>query len=139
MAKPWIERLRSIDLFAQCSDKELEQIDALMTEVDVPAGRVLMHEGDLGLEAFVIESGEAVVTRDGTELARRGAGSIVGEMALIDQGPRTATVTATTPLTAYVLNRREFASLLDDAPEVAEKVTREVEARRPQVETGHAT
>ena len=63
MAKPWIERLRSIDLFAQCSDKELEQIDALMTEVDVPAGRVLMHEGDLGHEAFVIEGGEVVVTR----------------------------------------------------------------------------
>jgi len=139
MAKPWLDRLRKVDLFAQCSDKELEQIDKLMTEVDVPAGRVLMREGDLGQEAFVIEDGEAVVTRDGVELARRGAGSILGEMALIDHGPRSATVTAATPITAYVLNRSEFASLLDDAPDVAAKITTEVESRRPHVDTGHAT
>ena len=100
MTKPWIERLRGIDLFSQCTDKELEQIDALMTEVTLPEGKVLMREGEIGLEAFVIESGEAVVTRDGTELARRGPGMIVGEMALIDQGPRTATVTAATPMSA---------------------------------------
>ena len=80
-----------------------------------------------------------VITRAGAELARRGPGSIVGEMALIDQGPRTATVTAATPVSAYVLNRGEFASLLADAPDVAEKVTRELEARRGAVATGGAT
>jgi CRP/FNR family transcriptional regulator, cyclic AMP receptor protein len=139
MTKPWIARLHEIDLFAQCTDKELEVIDALMTEVSLPAGRVLMREGDVGLECFVIEAGEAVVTRGGEELARRGPGTIVGELALIDHGPRTATVTAATPVTAYVLNRGEFASLLADAPDVAEKVTRELEARRGAAATGGAT
>ena len=136
MAKPWIERLHGIDLFAQCTDKELEQIDALMTEVRIPEGKVLMREGDIGLEAFVIQSGEAVVSRDGAELARRGPGTIVGEMALIEHGPRTATVTAATPLTAYVLNRGEFSSLLADAPDVAAKITGELESRRNSI---HAT
>ncbi len=139
MAEPWIERLRHVDLFASCSDHELRVIDSLMTPVSVPAGRVLMREGDIGLECFAVESGEAVVTRDGTEIARRGPGTIVGEMALLDHGPRTATVTAATPVEAYVLNRGEFASLLVDAPEVAEKITRELESRRPAVDTGAAT
>ena len=98
-----------------------------------------MREGEIGLEAFVIESGEAVVSRDGAELARRGPGTIVGEMALIEHGPRTATVTAATPLTAYVLNRGEFSSLLVDAPDVAAKITRELESRRDGVHTGDAT
>jgi CRP/FNR family transcriptional regulator, cyclic AMP receptor protein len=136
MTKPWIERLHGIELFSQCTDKELEQIDALMTEVRIPEGKVLMREGDIGLEAFVIQSGEAVVSRDGAELARRGPGTIVGEMALIEHGPRTATVTAATPLTAYVLNRGEFSSLLADAPDVAAKITSEIESRRNSV---HAT
>ena len=95
--KPWIERLRGIDLFAQCTDKELEQIDALMTEVRLPEGKRPDARGRRRSRGFVIESGEAVVTRDGAEVARRGPGTIVGEMALLDQGPRSATVTAATP------------------------------------------
>jgi CRP/FNR family transcriptional regulator, cyclic AMP receptor protein len=139
MAKPWIERLHEIDLFSDCTDKELRQIDELMTAVDIEEGRVLMRQGDVALECFVIESGEVVVTQDGRELARRGPGTIVGEMALIDHGPRTATVTAATPVTAYALSRGEFSSLLVDAPDVAAKITREIEARRDGVGTGAAT
>jgi CRP/FNR family transcriptional regulator, cyclic AMP receptor protein len=139
MAKPWIERLHEIDLFSECTDKELRQIDELMTEIDIGSGRVLMRQGDVALECYIIESGEVVVTKDGRELARRGPGTIVGEMALIDHGPRTATVTAATPVTAYVLNRGEFSSLLVDAPDVAAKITREIEARRDGVATGQAT
>lgn len=139
MAKPWIERLHEIELFSDCTAKELEQIDVLMTEVDLEAGRVLMRQGDVALECFIVESGEVVVTRDGTELARRGPGTIVGEMALIDHGPRTATVTAATPITAYVLSRGEFSSLLVDAPDVAAKITRVIESRRDGVSSGAAT
>jgi CRP-like cAMP-binding protein len=139
MAKPWIERLHEIDLFSGCTDKELRQIDELMTEIDIGEGRVLMRQGEVALECYVIESGEVVVTKDGQELARRGPGTIVGEMALIDHGPRTATVTAVTPVTAYVLNRGEFSSLLVDAPDVAAKITREIESRRDGVATGAAT
>src|SRR5581483_2745169 len=119
MAKPWIERLREVELFSDCTEKELEQIDALMTAIDIPAWRVLMREGELGLECFVVESGEAIITRNGTELGRRGPGTILGEMALVDHGPRTATVTAATPMTAYVLSQGEFSSLLADAPDVS--------------------
>jgi CRP-like cAMP-binding protein len=139
VAKPWIERLHEIELFSDCTAKELEQIDVLMTEVDLEAGRVLMRQGDVALECFIVESGEVVVTRDGTELARRGPGTIVGEMALIDHGPRTATVTAATPITAYVLSRGEFSSLLVDAPDVAAKITRVIESRRDGVSSGAAT
>ncbi len=139
MAKPWIERLREVELFSDCTEKELEQIDALMTAIDIPAGRVLMREGELGLECFVVESGEAIITRNGTELGRRGPGTILGEMALVDHGPRTATVTAATPMTAYVLSQGEFSSLLADAPDVAAKIARVVESRRAGLATGDAT
>jgi CRP-like cAMP-binding protein len=98
-----------------------------------------MRQGDVALECFIVESGDVVVSRDGQELARRGPGTIVGEMALVDHGPRTATVTAATPVTAYVLSRGEFSSLLVDAPDIAAKITRVIESRRDAIESGDAT
>ena len=124
-----IELLRQVDLFRSCTTRELGQIAALTTELEVTANSVLMRRGDLGKEFFVIIEGTATVTRESVELAKLGAGSFFGELALIDGGPRTATVVARTDMKVLVLSRREFWSLLNSVPPVASKVVSELGSR----------
>jgi CRP-like cAMP-binding protein len=96
-----------------------------MTEdMEVPAGKAICEEGTTGREFFAIVEGEADVTRKGERLATRGAGDFVGEIALLTDVPRTATVTATTPLHVFVLTRQAFHSLLGSNPGVELRVLR---------------
>ena len=115
---PKVAMLGSIQLFARCGGKELEQMAMLMDEADVPAGRVLMRQGQHGDEMFIIGSGRVSIERDGKVLRERGAGDTVGEMALLSEGPRTATVTAVEPTHLFVLGHRQFHSLMEDHPSV---------------------
>ena len=121
--RQWPDNLAELDLFADCSSAELHQIGSLLTMLTVDAGTVLMHEGARGAEFMVIARGDAVVTTHGHEVARLGVGDFVGEMSLLAHTGRSATVMAVTPLTFYVSNTAEFASLLDAAPSVAAKIT----------------
>lgn len=114
--------LEAIELFGELSKKELRSVSRLMTTVSVKAGRDLMVEGDAGREFLVILEGHATVRRGGRVLARVGPGDFLGELAVIAGVPRTATVTADTEMSVSVLNRREFAGLLDEQPRIARKV-----------------
>ena len=97
MAKdPRIDRLRKVPLFDTCNEKQLEFIASRVDEVDVSAGRVLTEQGRSGGEFFIILSGDADVKRGGKTVATLGAGDYFGEIALLDNGARTATVAATT-------------------------------------------
>lgn len=116
------EMLRAVSLFETLSDKELAAVERLADTVDVPAGHVLMRQGASGGEMFVIASGGVVVDRNGSEVATLGPGSVVGEMALLSEGPRTATVTTTEPSTLFVLAHREFHSLMAASAEVRDCV-----------------
>ncbi|MHB8464840.1 MAG: Crp/Fnr family transcriptional regulator [Acidimicrobiales bacterium] len=122
----WPDSLRDLELFADCSPAELRRIGSLFTMLSVDAGTVLMTEGTFGFEFLIIADGHAQVTlgrgRGAHVVAELGRGQFAGEMSLLSQVRRTATVTATTPLTIYVCNAAEFASLLDAAPGVAEKI-----------------
>ena len=118
----YLERLGALPMFGGCTNKELRDIARIVDELQVESGRVLMSQGDAGQEAFVIEEGAAEVVRDGQLLATVGPGSYVGELALIDAGPRSATVTATTPMRVLVIGTREFATLLDEVPGLARRV-----------------
>lgn len=111
--RSYLDKLKGVDLFAGCSNAEIERIASLTTQIDVEAGRVLCAEGKAGEEFFVIAEGEASVSRGGEEIARLGAGGFFGEMALLDGGARVATVTAVTPMKLLVLNRGEFRSLVE--------------------------
>jgi CRP/FNR family transcriptional regulator, cyclic AMP receptor protein len=124
-----MELLRNVDLFAYCSAKELRQIGSLTTEHDVKAETVLMKSGDVGMEFFVIVEGLATASRKGVEIARLGPGSFFGELALLDGGPRTATVVAQSDMKLLVLSRREFSSLLMSVPSVARKIIAELGSR----------
>ena len=131
--------LRGGWLFSECTDDELERIAALAHGLRVPAGHVVVHEGDEGSEFFVVAEGSARVSvGDGTAVADLGPGSFFGEMALLDGGDRVATVTATTELELLVLHRDEFNEMLSFAmPTLAPKLlavvgrrVRELEARQ---------
>ena len=135
---PKLDLLRSVSLFRGLPGAELKQLLQLTDTLDLPAGRVLMREGDSGREAFVIASGSVSIEKQGTEVARAGAGEIVGEMAILSEGPRNATVTTLEPTTALVIGHREFHSLLDSSKELRRCVfdavagrIRDHEAARP--------
>ena len=105
------ESLRAVPGLQGCSDADLARLGRHMEAVTVAAGRQLMIEGAPAREGFLIVGGTAVVTRDGEELATVGVGDIVGEMGLLDNEPRTATVTATTDLDARAFSAPQFAAL----------------------------
>jgi CRP-like cAMP-binding protein len=128
------DALLDLDLFSGCTNAQIKQARSLFTMLNVAPGTVLMAEGSYGYEFLVIASGEAHVTiqtPDGeTVVATLGRGDFAGEMSLLDNRKRTATVTATTPLTLYVANAAEFAGLLEVAPTIAERISATAEARR---------
>jgi CRP/FNR family transcriptional regulator, cyclic AMP receptor protein len=113
-----IDLLRTVPLFHGLRDRALQRISALADIIDLPAGRTIMTQGDRGAEMFIVVSGSARIERDGESLGERGAGEVLGEIALLDGGPRTATVTLTEDSRLLVLARREFQSMLDEFPDV---------------------
>lgn len=124
-----LELLKSIPLFAGFGRRELVRLGQLTDLVDLPEGRVLMRQGESGSEAFVIMEGRARVERDGRLVAERTNGEVVGEIAILDEGRRTATVTLTAPSRLLVIGHRDFHALMEEMPEVRLKVLSEL-ARR---------
>jgi CRP-like cAMP-binding protein len=118
--------LGHLELFADCTPRQLARIDSLLTQVNIPAGKVLIREGKLGSEFLIIVSGQAEVTKSTgvgvSKVAELHDGAFVGEISLLQGVPRTATVTATTDLTAYVSNPSEFRELLRTAPAAAQRI-----------------
>jgi CRP/FNR family transcriptional regulator, cyclic AMP receptor protein len=131
---PKLERLAQVQIFSACSKRDLARIAALTDEIDVPAGKVLIRQGDPGREFFVIMEGTARVTVRGKRSTRMGPGECFGELALLHSAPRSATVTAETHMHLAVLNSREFSTLLEDLPSVARKVLAAVAERLRRAE-----
>ena len=129
----WLAPLRATELFADCTDSELEEIDCLMTEVSVPVGARLVQEGSPGQEFFVIREGAARVSKQGETVKELRAGDFFGELALLDRTLRRASVTATTNMRLWVLNRPDFGELLWRAPTVDSAVRSEAARRRSRL------
>jgi len=124
-----VEALRRAPLFEGLSRRQLTELAKVADDVDFKAGKVLCREGDRGREFFVIMEGEAEVTKAGKYLATCRGGEFFGEIALVEDVPRTATVTAKTPIRFFVLTRQRFLGLLDEQPGIERKVLRAL-ARR---------
>lgn len=129
-----VEALQNVSLFSACTNKELAQIASLVDELEVPEGTVLTKEGGPGREFFAVVDGKATVTLRKKKLAQFGPGDFFGEMSLLDQGPRSATVTAATAMKLYVLDARRFSTLLDKHPAVARKILRGLAQRLREIE-----
>lgn len=119
---PKIELLARVPLFDRLGKRELQRVGELADVLDVKAGRVLMREGETGLEAMVLVSGAASVERGGEQVIELGPGAVIGEMALLSSRPRNATVTVTSDGQILVLGRREFQALLGEMPTVRAQV-----------------
>jgi CRP-like cAMP-binding protein len=117
-----VEWIRHVPLFSQCSKRELAQIASIADEIDLRDGKVLIREGERGREFFVLLEGSAEVTKDGRKINTVGPGDFFGEIALVSQSPRTATVTATSPVHTLVITERSFRRLLEEQPEIQRKV-----------------
>jgi CRP-like cAMP-binding protein len=128
-----VDALKRATLFEGLSRKQLVQVARVSEDLEVPAGKVLCKEGEVGQEFFVIIDGEVEVTKDGKRVATRAAGEFFGEIALLEATRRMATVTAQTPLRFFVLTRRDFRQLIRDNPGVERKVLQAVARRLIQV------
>ena len=114
--------LKTIWLFSSCSASELRKIRSSLDRVTVPPGKVLVEEGRIGMEFFLIVSGTATVTREGTKVATLGTGSHFGELALLDRRPRSASVVSESEMDLLVLSQRQFNSVLEAVPSISRKM-----------------
>lgn len=134
-ANHYIDKLGALPLFSSCSKKELGRIARAGDEVQVENGKQLVDQGEMGREAFVILSGTAVVKRNGRKIATLGPGDPVGELSLLDRGPRTASVYATSDMTVFVLSSQRFNAVLDDAPGLSRKLLAFLAGRVRELDT----
>jgi len=120
--RAYLDHLRNVPLFNSCSTKELQTIAKATDELTVPAGHVLTDQGQMGREAFIIVEGSATVKRNGKKVTTLGPGNVVGELSLLDHGPRTATVITDTDSTVLVIEQRHFLGVLEAVPSLARKM-----------------
>ena len=122
--------LRKVSLFSSLSPQDLKQIASLAHEELHEDGAAIARHGEIGDRMFVIASGSVVVKRaDGVVLAKRGVGDAVGEMSLVADMPRIASLIAEGPVRVLAIGRREFESILRDRPQVAFAIIRVLAAR----------
>jgi CRP-like cAMP-binding protein len=117
-----VRLISRIPLFEACSQSELARIAAIAVQIDVPDGEVLIREGEPGDLFFVLVDGSAEVRKGKRRIATLGAGDFAGEIALVTDAPRTATVRTTSPVTALRATRKGFSALLETSPKIQQKV-----------------
>jgi CRP/FNR family cyclic AMP-dependent transcriptional regulator len=116
-----VEGLSNVPLFSGCTRRELQEVGKAVVTIDHPAGTVIAREGDPGIGLFIIQDGTAEVSIGGKKRTRLGPGDFFGEIALLDGGPRTATVTAMSDVTLLGLTEWTFRGLMQEHPSIAIK------------------
>lgn len=127
--KKQLEHLREVPLFNGCTNKELQKIAKASDEITMTEGTLIIDQGQTGREAFVILDGTVVVKRNGRKIADLGIGAVVGELSLLDHGPRTATAICASDCTLLVIDQRRFLAVIDDIPSLSHKLLRTLAAR----------
>jgi CRP/FNR family cyclic AMP-dependent transcriptional regulator len=127
-----VDLIANVPLFAGCSKTELSEIAAITDELDLPEGATLIREEERGREFLVVIDGTVKVTQKGRTVNELGPGSWVGEISLIADVPRTATVVATSPVRLLVITDRAFQQLIRRTPAIASKVLQSVGERLHQ-------
>jgi len=120
-----------LPLFAGCSKSELKKVAAIADELDLRQGKELTKQGGTGREFFVLLEGSADVVRDGKRIRTLGAGDFFGELALLCDRPRSATVTTTSPVQALIVTATNFKRLLRENPAISMKILEAVAERSP--------
>ena len=123
--------LRSVPLFESLSSDERRAIAQHADEIEAPEGTELVRQGEFAYEFFVLEDGTAEVKRDGERVAELGPGDFLGEMGIVANAVRNATVVTTSPVRAIVMTEQAFRSMRRLNPAVAGRITASVEERCP--------
>jgi len=123
------DRILAQPLFASLTRQDAEEFAPFCEVRHIEPGRPVFTQGGLAVAFFVIESGEAEAVAGGNPLRRMGPGDWFGEIAIVEQSPRTATVSATSPLTVISMTAFEFRRLEAEHPEIAETITRRLHER----------
>lgn len=126
---PKIERLMTSETFAQLGEKRLRALGPYVDEIEVRSGSTLMREGSFPFELEVIIEGSADVLIAGEKVGEVGPGAVLGEMALLERGARSATVVATSDTKLSVISGRAFSSLMEVYPEIADDIKAMAAAR----------
>lgn len=129
-----VQLLKKVQLFSECNPRELSRIASLADEIEVDKGAVLTREGVPGRECFIVSSGKAKCTLRGKRLATYGSGDVFGEMSLLDNEPRAATITAESDMVLFVVDSRSFWGLCEEAPSVTRKIMKAIAQRLRRVE-----
>ncbi len=124
-----VELLKRIPLFAECTKAELIEVAISADERDTQEGERLTEQGERGRDFFILVEGTVVVRRGGRKLADLGPGDWFGEIAILTYKPRTATVTAISPVSLLVISDRAFRHVVETTPRIALKVLRSVADR----------
>jgi CRP/FNR family transcriptional regulator, cyclic AMP receptor protein len=119
---PYKVDLSTIWLFSSCTNKEINTIRRSLEAVRAKPTRVLVEQGDVGLEFYLIVAGQASVRRNNRRTATIGPGEYFGELALLDRQPRSATVTAETEMELLILGQRQFNAILESVPSLSRKL-----------------
>jgi CRP-like cAMP-binding protein len=127
--------MREVPLFAGLLPSELDRIALVMMPVDVGADEVICGEGESGQDMYVIANGEVAVERGGETIAKLQTGDYFGELALLDRGPRSATVRAAGDCRLYVLREPSFSALLNEVPALAQKLLAALARRLREAES----
>lgn len=114
--------LHHVPMFSACSKKDLARIVKVANEATFNAGHLLVEQGQPGSEAYIILKGMATVKRGDKKIANVGAGSIIGELSLLDNGPRTASVLCDTEVDVLIIGKHNFHNIMRDLPSLREKL-----------------
>jgi CRP/FNR family cyclic AMP-dependent transcriptional regulator len=117
-----LENLQKVPLFAGCSKRDLQHVAEAGDVIKMTDGTMIVDQGQMGREAFVILSGDVLVKRGGRKITTLGPGDVVGELSLLDHGPRTATAICQGDCTLFVLDQRHFRAVLEAQPSIALKL-----------------
>ena len=124
-----LDHLSRVSLFSGFSKKDLEKIAKAGDEIVMTAGTVIIDQGQTGREAFVVLDGQVTVKRNNRKIATLGPGDVVGELALFDHGPRTATAVCETDCELLVIDQRHFRGVLEQVPALTTKILAELAGR----------
>jgi CRP-like cAMP-binding protein len=129
-----IARLEAVPLLAECTRRQLKAVARITEVIEVPAGTALARQGQPGNEFYLIVDGSARVEVSPRKRSRLAPGAYFGEMSLLDGGERSATVVAETAMRLLVIKRRDFATLLREAPELTQSILATLSRRVRQAE-----
>lgn len=127
--KKHLDSLRNVALFSSCTNKELEKVARAGDEITMTAGTLIVDQGQTGREAFVVLDGEVSIRRNNRKVTTVGPGAVVGELSLLDHGPRTATAVCETDCTLLVIDQRRFLGVIDDVPAISHKLLASLASR----------